>query len=52
MRALKSTSHFNNAHWFMPSDKKKCYSYIHWSSDKQADGTSFARQSEEAKQKQ
>jgi len=26
MRALKSTNDFNNAHWFMPSDKKECYS--------------------------
>jgi len=44
MRALKSTNDFNNAHWFMPSDKKKCYSYIRWSSDKQSGGSTLARQ--------
>jgi hypothetical protein len=33
MRALKSTTDFNNTHWFMPSDNKKGYSYIQWSSD-------------------
>jgi hypothetical protein len=34
----------NNTHWFMPSDKKKFYSYIRWSSDKQSGGTTLARQ--------
>jgi DNA invertase Pin-like site-specific DNA recombinase len=34
----------NNQHWFMPSDKKKCYSYIRWSSDKQSGGSTLARQ--------
>ncbi|XQW83868.1 hypothetical protein ACOYR1_12030 [Thalassotalea piscium] len=34
----------NNTHWFMPSDKKKCYSYIRWSSDKQSGGTTLAPQ--------
>jgi DNA invertase Pin-like site-specific DNA recombinase len=34
----------NNTHWFMPSDKKKCYSYIRWSSDKQSGGSTLARQ--------
>lgn len=28
----------------MPSDKKKCYSYIRWSSDKQSGGSTLARQ--------
>jgi hypothetical protein len=36
MRALKSTTDFNNAHRFMPSDKKKCYSYIRWSSEEKS----------------
>lgn len=44
MRALKSTNDFNNAHWFMPSDKTKCYSYIRWSSEKQEKGSSYNRQ--------
>lgn len=44
MRALKSTTDFNNAHWFMPSDKKKCYSYIRWTSDKQSGGSTLSRQ--------
>lgn len=50
MRALKSTNDFNNAHWFMPSDKKKCYSYIRWSSDKQSGGSTLARQLKTAKE--
>ena len=49
MRALKQDNHVNNAHWFMPSDKKKCYSYIRWSSDKQAGGSTLARQLKTAK---
>ena len=28
----------------MPSDKKKCYSYIRWSSDKQSGGSTLERQ--------
>lgn len=28
----------------MPSDKKKCYSYIRWSSDRQSGGSTLARQ--------
>ena len=28
----------------MPSNKKKCYSYIRWSSDKQSGGSTLARQ--------
>ena len=43
MKALKQDNHLNNAHWFMPSNKKKCYSYIRWSSDKQSGGP-LARQ--------
>ncbi|MBL4910125.1 MAG: recombinase family protein [Alteromonadaceae bacterium] len=34
----------NNIHWFIPSTKTKCYSYIRWSSDKQAKGTTLERQ--------
>ena len=42
MSVLVSTH--SNIHWFMPSDKKKCYSYIRWSSDKQSGGSTLARQ--------
>jgi len=44
VRALKYDKHFNNEHWFMPSDKKKCYSYVRWSSDKQSGNSSLERQ--------
>ncbi|BDY05434.1 hypothetical protein F0521_24750 [Ferrimonas sp. YFM] len=30
--------------WFMPDSKTRCYSYIRWSSEKQAHGTTLARQ--------
>jgi len=48
LMSVLATTH-SNIHWFMPSTKTKCYSYIRWSSDKQTSGTSFARQSENAK---
>jgi len=41
--SVLATTH-SNIHWFMPSTKTKCYSYIRWSSDKQAKGTTLERQ--------
>lgn len=41
--SVLATTH-SNIHWFMPSTKTKCYSYIRWSSDKQSKGSTLDRQ--------
>ncbi|WP_157826700.1 recombinase family protein [Colwellia sp. 12G3] len=41
--SVLATTH-SNIHGFMPSTITKCYSYIKWSSDKQAKGTTLERQ--------
>jgi len=41
---------YNNTHWFMPSNKKKFYSYIRWSSDKQSGGSRLVHHSTTAQE--